>query len=243
MRRVFFPFGNTASACFAKDRRSVFVTGEYEGSIGLFQVDLQTSGISRLAAELNDAWILNAVISPDGKTLASAGRIGDEAELLTTQLLLIDIESGQVRKLGQPLDTAFISWLPDASGLVLITRKYPDPNSASIDTIARMDMDGNVTPIRGGKMPLVLYPHKRILFRDNEDQKWKVCDLDGEVVAVIGDGLRDFTTPTASPDGGRVIMMRQGGSAGPRPHIVDVSTGNSTPINVGSGFWSFPVWR
>jgi Tol biopolymer transport system component len=158
-------------------------------------------------------------------------------------VLLVDVENGKARKLGEPLDTSFLSWLPDGAGLVLITRKYPDPDGPSVDTIARMDLTGNVTPIRSGTMPVVLSPYQRILFRDKEDGKWKVCDLNGEVLAVVGDGLRNFVLPAASPDGKRVIMMQQGGSEGPRPQIVDLTTGSTTPINVESGFWSYPTWR
>ena len=38
-------------------------------------------------------------------------------------------------------------------------------------------------------------------------------------------------------------MMRSDPATGPRPHIVELATGKTTPIPVGEGLWLFPAWR
>jgi hypothetical protein len=127
---------------------------------------------------------------------------------------------------------------------VLITREYDsDQNKPSVDTIARMDLNGRVTAIRKGSMPVVLNPYNRIAFKDNSDSRWKVCDLNGKELAVIGDGLKGGIFPTVSPEGKRLIIMRTIEHKGQIPHEVDIAKGVTTPLDLGQGFWMYPAWR
>lgn len=244
LRRVPYPNGVTSTACFAKDRRSVFVAGQVpdDGAVGLFQIDLSTGKIRRLAESLSGVSLFPAV-SPNGKTLAFTNKSGGEPGLLDSQVVLVDIASGKARPLGAPLDTASVSWLPEGDGLVLVSRKYPEKGRPSVDTISRMDLDGRVTPIRAGSTPSVLAPYRRIVFLDQADKRWNVCDLNGKGVAVIGDGLPSLHFPTVSPDGRRLIMMAVDPTTGPRPYVVDIATGSQTAIPVRNGLWVFPAWR
>ncbi len=244
-RRVPYPFGLSAPGCFAKDRKSLFVGGQIpnQPAMGLYQIDLASGDVRRLGENVLTGIVQFPVLSPDGKTLAVVHKSGSEPDVLKFQICLVDVASGEGKLLGEPLDTAIPSWLPDGSGLVLVTREYESPNKPSIDTIALMDLNGQVTSIRKGSRPLVLNPFGRILYSDQADDRWKICDLDGKEIAVVGDGLKDFGFPTASPDGKRLVMLRFGGPDGPRPHLVDLETGQSTPLNIEKGFWSLPSWR
>jgi hypothetical protein len=245
MRRIPFPFGVSSTACFAKDRKSVFLTGHMpdEGATGLFQIDLATGGMRRLGQNLLTGISLFPTLSPDGNTIALVNRSGNEPDPLQAQICLVDVTSGEARRLGDPLDTAAPSWLPDGSGLVITTREYPDLSKPSIDTISRMGLDGTVTPIRKGEEPAVLRPYQRIVYRHPDEQRWKLCDLKGKDVTVIGDGLADFHFPAPSPNGRQLIMMSGNKTTGPRPYLVDIATGDKRPLPVGDGLWVLPNWR
>lgn len=245
LRRIPFPLGVTGTRCFSKDRRSVFATGQVpdEGTIGLFHVDLATGRIRRLGTNLFTGFVLFPALSPDGKTLAVTHKSGAESNSLESQVCLVDVASGKARPLGEPLDTAFLSWMPDNSGVVLVLRKYMDLSKPSVDTIASMDLSGRITKIRWGTSPVVLAPYRRILYVDQQDDLWKVCNFAGRELTVIGDGLQDFRFPSPSPEGRRAIMMRSDQATGPRPYLVDLASGTATPITVDEGLWLFPAWR
>jgi Tol biopolymer transport system component len=209
----------------------------------LFEINLLTGEHRQLGGKALEAGILHfPVISPDGRTLAAI-KADWASGPLHSQVHLVDIASGTSKPLGKPLDTAFLSWLPDGEGLILVSRESPDPNQPSIGTICRMDLAGKLTPLRKGNAPLVLENTKRILFEDSETDEWKTCDFHGDDVRPFGDGMKDFGFPTPSPDGNRLIMMKFEVLKGPRPYIVEVSTGKSEPLLVGEGLWALPSWR
>jgi hypothetical protein len=245
IRRVPYPITGTLPGCFAKDRRSVFVSGVVpdEGAIGLFQVDLATGAVRRIAEKELPGITMFPTLSPDGRALAVLNKTGQEANVLDSQVCLVQIATGRVRKVGAPLDTAFLSWLPDHTGLVLVTRKYRDLNLPAENTIARMNFNGQITPIRRGAFPIVIGRQKRILLLDESDDLWRTCDFAGKNVAMVGDGLKDFGFPALSPDEKRLVMMRFDKSTGPRPYIVDLASGKATPIRVRNGLWAMPAWR
>ncbi len=159
------------------------------------------------------------------------------------QVYLIDIESGTSKPIGKPLDTAHLSWLPKGDGLVLVSREHRSLDQTSIGTICRMDLEGNLVAIRKGMLPFVLLPHPQILFKDQDDDLWRVCDLDGKDVRLLGDGMKSFGFPSASPDGKRLMMMKFGGNKGPQPHVVDIANGTTRALAVGPGLWALPAWR
>jgi hypothetical protein len=118
----------------------------------------------------------------------------------------------------------------------------PDLSKPAIETIARMDLNGKVTPIRRGSNPIVLNSPTRIMFEDS-DKLWKTCDVNGKNVALIGGGLRHFNSPTPSPDSKRLIMMPYSGDDDLRPVVVDIAKGTTTRLTLGPGIWFMPAWR
>lgn len=245
LRRIPYPMAGTGPSCFSKDRRSVFISGLVgdQGVLGLFQIDLATGTTRRLGEQALGGITMFPALSPDGRTLAVITKGVKEKGVLDTQVCLIDVESGNVAKVGEPLDTASLSWLPDQAGLVLVTRKQVDLDEPAEETIARMEFNGRVVPIRKGSSPLVLLSEQRILFEDREDGKWKTCDFQGQNVRTLGDGLSGYGFPTVSPDESQLIMMRFSKTTGPRPYFVELATGRTTPLGVGRGLWAYPRWR
>jgi hypothetical protein len=243
-RRVPYRLVGTGNGCFSKDRRSVFITGLVLGEDavdGLFQVDLATGAYRRIAKSTLGGITLFPTLSPDGRMLVVVNKDDMHGDS-NWQVTLIEIATGRIRKVGPPRQVASALWLPDTSGLLVVTYKTADPNKPPEETIARMDFNGNVTPIRPGALAFILEDQKKIFFRDQSDKTWKTCDLSGQNVAQFGDGLRDFVSPALSPDGKQVLMM-QFAPTGPHPYIVDLKTGAATEIKVAPGFWTMPAWR
>jgi Tol biopolymer transport system component len=234
------------SYCFSRDRTKVYASGNVSSENGsaLVEIDLLSGDERRLTSPAIAGNWMGPVLSPDGKTLASLNYTGENREnVRASQIYLTDVATGQSRPIGKPLDAAILSWLPDGSGLVFMIRKSSDPTKASVDTIARMDSSGAVTPIRAGSWPVVLSPYERIVFLDEAQKRWKICDLAGKDLAVIGNGLGDFHFPTASPEGKQLIMMGYDSKGGLRPYLVDIARGTTTALPVEEGLWSAPAWR
>jgi Tol biopolymer transport system component len=231
----------------------VYVSGiiSAEGTGGLFEVDLLTGANRQLARGQIQGFPMGPTLSPDGTTLAVAeivpGRHETGTDLtggfLRSQIFLVSVSSGAAQRLGQPLDTAFISWLPDSSGLLLITRKYESLNKPSVDAVARLSLDGSLTEMFPGSSPQLVLSGTRILFQDNQNQRWFTCDLTGADRTQLGDGLAEFGFPSPAPHGYQVAMMKFGGSNGPRPYVVDIQSGVVSPIRVAGGLWTRPAWK
>jgi hypothetical protein len=60
---------------------------------------------------------------------------------------------------------------------------------------------------------------------------------------LLGDGLKEFNFPSVAPDGKRLILMRFDESTRPHPHLVDLASGEATPLDVRAGLWVAPTWR
>ena len=190
---------------------------------------------------LAGGFTLFPVLSPDGRTLAVVHKGADERRL-DTQVCLVDVETGAARRLGGPHDMAFVSWLPDGRGLIVLVR-VPDPaRNRLIDTIARMDLDGKLTDLREGSMPVLLGGGKRILFRDSQSD-WKTCNLDGQDVKPYADGLKGYGFPAPSPDGKRLLMMRFQPGKGPEPVVLPIDAGQGKAATTAPGLWAMPAWR
>jgi len=253
LSRVPYQHGLSLSGCFSADRTKVYVTGMLatEGGGGLFEIDLLSGENRRLAAGQIQGLPMFPTLSPDGKSLAVLGAApgmhaassGAVEDMLKSRLYLVDVATGRAKRIGEPLDTAFLSWLPDRQGLLLITRRYRSTSQPSIDSLACLNPDGTVTELRPGSWPKLVLGGSRILHQDNETNRWHTCDLSGANPTLVGDGLTGFSSPTPSPDGDRVVLMKSAPETGPRPYIVDVRTGETTPIPVDSGLWVMPAWE
>ncbi len=218
----------------------------FAGVFGLYEVDLKTGENRRLGGErLASGFTLMPALSPDGKTLAVLHK-GSEGRILDMQVCLVDLESGEARPLGKLGDMAFLSWLPDGKGLVLLVRVVADPSdvtSPRTDTIARMDMDGRITKIREGSSPVLLNDGRTILFQDTKSRTWQTCRLDGGDAKPFAGGLAGYGFPSLAPDGKRILMMHFRQGQAPEPTILPIGEGSGRPAITAPGLWATPAWR
>jgi Tol biopolymer transport system component len=244
IRRIPFRDGLCGIGCFSKDRLSVIVSGmdPTTSLMGLYQINLKTGENRRLGgAALANGITMGAALSPDGTRVVVSHKDGNES-ILRWRVAVVDLQTGDAKLIGEPMDAAFLSWAPDGQSIVLLRRdENGDPNKVPESTIMRMDLTGNLTSIRPGRDPVVLNDG-RILFLDPSDSLWKTCTLSGEEVKTAGDGLKDYFFPAPSPDGKRLLMMHKNPSA-PVPEIIDLVTGATKPLSLPSGLWSMPSWK
>ncbi len=243
-RRVPYQDGVTMPGCFLKDRKKVVVVGMTQDAwLVPFVVDLETGENRQLGGDtLRTAMTMFPVLSPDGKKLAALYTRGDEG-ILERRVVMIDIESGEARNIGDPMDTAFVSWLPAGDGFILIRRETASMDEVAVATICRMDMTGKLTEIRKGDRPVVLKDGKTILFWDQEDDLWKTCDFSGGNVKLFGDGFKSHGAPAPAPDGKRVVMMHYRKDNGPIPVVIDIGKSSGSPITDRPGLWAYPNWK
>ena len=247
-RRIPFRGATSLPGCFLKGRVRVAVTGTapFSGSMGLYEVDLKTGQNRRLGGRLlADGFTLMPALSPDGKTLAVLHK-GTTGRLLETQVCLVDLETGEARAVGEPRDMAFPSWLPDGKGLVILHREAanpPDPASPRTATIARMDLDGRLTRIREGNLPVLLNDGKTILFQDTKTRAWQTCGLDGGDPRPYAGGLLGYGFPSPAPDGRRILMMHFRQGSAPEPTILTIGEAEGKPAMTAPGLWATPAWR
>jgi acyl carrier protein len=246
-RRVPFAGINSLPGCFSKDRRRVYVCGMpvEGGSLGVFEVDLRTGANRRLGGEpLAGGFTLDPTLSPDGKTLAVIHK-GGQGRLMDNQVFLIDLGTDVTRKVGPLMDAAFLSWLPDGSGLVLLRREPSEIGGGQKAVICRMDLEGRLAPIREGNFPALLADGRTILHIGADGTKWKTCALDGSDVKDFLNGIdsKEYNYPAESPDGRRVLMMGRSPDKSPQPVVFDLDSGKSNPLPVAEGLWGMPVWQ
>lgn len=217
----------------------VSVTGA-DGAIRPVEVDLVTGANRVLGGQaLGAAAAMFPAVSPDGKRVAvSLGAVGPSP--FDGQLVLIDVATDAVTKLGAPMDHAFVSWLPKGDGLVLLRRIGPNTEEKK-HVIGRLSLTGEWTPIIEGDHPVLLADGKRLLFLDAQ-RKWNTCGLDGRGVKLFGDGFADYGFPSPAPDGKRLVMMHVA-DGNPRPVVVDLATKKVRPATEVGGLFAYPAWR
>lgn len=244
VRRIPFEGVAAAPGCFLRGRTGVVVAGMdvVRGGLQLFTVDLRTGANRPLGgAALDDGITLMPALSPDGKSVAALHKAAT-GPILATQVVVIDLATDQVRKVGAPVDGAFLNWLPDGSGFVLLMSKDADPNTKEPRRICRMGLDGTVTTLCDGREPVVLPTRKAIAFQ-GADRGWQMCDLDGANPRPLDTGGGRFSFASASPDDGRLIMIGFGGKNGPAPALYDLSAQTQQFLTLPPGLWSTPAWR
>jgi Tol biopolymer transport system component len=241
VRRVPFRGGLCAPGCFMKDRSKVVVSGMTPGGMALFEIDLKTGANRPIAHRtLVGGNVMGPVLSNDGKKLAAI-QTGMTEQPLEFSLVVIDLATDQIQRIGKPRDQAFISWLPDDKGFIAIRRESKDMDSVSTDTIVRVDLDGKIVDVRKGSHPLLLRDGRTILFED--DKVWKTCDLEGKNESIFVDGLKGHGFPTPAPDGKRILFIRFKQGDAPRPMVVRIDEKKIEPLHQLPGLWSAPEWR
>lgn len=247
-RRIPFQGANSLPGCFLRDRSRVVISGvdAVAGVMGLYEVNLKTGENRQLGGELlASGFTLMPTLSPDGQTLAVLHK-GATGRILESQLCLVDLKTGAARPLGEQRDMAFPSWLPDGKGLILLDRESANPSdvsSATIETVARMDLEGRITKIRQGSRPVLLNDGKTILFEDTKSRTWNTCDLYGGNAKLFAGGLLGYGFPSPAPDGKRIIMMRFRPGTAPVPMILPLGESKGEPAVKAQGLWADPTWR
>lgn len=253
LRRLPFAKGICMPGCFSKDRSKAFVVGRdvTSGKTELIEIDLLTGENRELVSF--DRWqgfAIAPLLSPDGKTLVicdagvkiSAPNDPQVEDIIASQITLVDVETGATKPLGAPMDVAFFNWLPDGSGLIFRRSIHQQDNKYGLKKIMRIDLDAAISELGQGDFPTLIRNGTRILYTGNARQ-WFTCDLTGGDPQIFGDGLKEYSFPAASPGGDRLVMMRFSKSTGPRPYLVDATTGEATPIPVDDGLWAIPAWQ
>ncbi len=248
IRRIPFHGSNTVPGCFLRDRRRVVVTGidAVEGTMGLYEIDLQTGVNRRLGGNrLAGGFTLMPALSPDGMTLAVLHK-GATGKMLETQVFLVDLGSGEAKALGVPHDMAFLSWLPGGEGLVALLREGGDPldlKTPRKQTIVRVDLEGGITKVRNGGFPILLNDGKTVLYEEPTSRTWQTCDLEGGSSKPFAGGLAGHGFPSPAPDGKRIIMMRFRPGQAPEPTILTIGEAEGIPATTAPGLWAAPAWR
>jgi hypothetical protein len=244
VRRVPFKGMLCMPGCFLRDRSRVVVTGvsAETGAIFPCEVNLKNGENRPLGGEaLRVGYTFGPVLSPDGK-LVAVTHTDSSLKFLTSQVWLIDVESGKARAIGVPQDMAFPSWAPDGQSLFITIRTpTPDPNQVPDANTYRMKLDGSTENIVHGDSAKVL-SDGRLLFQDRTDRLWKTCSLDGKNIKPLGDGMKQYAFPTLSPDGLRLIMQHVS-DEGPWPEVFTLSELHGTPLNLPKGLWVLPTWQ
>jgi hypothetical protein len=246
MRRIPYDGEISSPGCFLKGRDKVVVTGTSDGGWGLYEIDLKTRANRRLAAAvLAGKSPMVPVLSPDGRTLAVTAADYSNG-FGHAQVVLVDVETGKGRQIGPSFDAAFVSWTPDGMELILQSGRPSVAPHLQVSTICRMDLEGRLRPIRRGYEPLVL-ADGRILFQeltaDCKHWTWKTCDLQGKDEHTFGDGLDGFIFPAQSPDGKRILMVRDERGRGPTPYVFPLGQQPGEPALQMPGNWGCPAWR
>lgn len=244
-RRVATPYSAPTGGCFSPDHTKAYISAydSASGAMVIGETDLAKHTFRVFSGNPSVGINLFPCVSPSGNSLIWQHKSGDEPGALMSRIGLLDLRTGGSKFIGEPMDTAFLSWLPDASAMILVHREAPaSTEQLQRSSIARMSSSGKVTILRPGNSPQVIQAAKRILFVD-DDELWKTCALDGKDEKLVGDGLKRFGTPSASPDGTQLLMSKFDKATGPRPYIIDIKTGRARQLRLPEGLWVRPIWH
>ncbi len=240
LRRIPFQGVAMGEGAFSHDRRQVYLMGLELGqsSLGLYRIDLSSGEQQRLDhGQFPDGVPMKPVLSGDGAKLAVHLLMPSQG----VQVCVLDLATDQVRVLGAPRLLASGTWLDDDSGLVV---QYVDSIAAARARqfqIARLDLQGNLRLLTPGMFPQVIPRSGRILYQLND--AWHTCDLDGQNVELYAKGMKDCLGPTCSPDGQRLLWLRQRPEALPMPVLQLFGRTRVKELDLGPGRWGGPIWR
>ncbi len=240
VRRV--PFRGVAclAGCFSRDRKKVYVSGsdiDYAG-LAIYEINLSTGENRRLGyGTIPSGLPMMLALSCDGTRLAMAMF----SPSLKSQVYVMDLKSEKAHKLGVPMDTAYLAWLKDGNGLVLVRRKSISMDQPSESSVARMDLKGNVRILVAGGNPVLVPGRDRILFQQGD--VWKTCSLEGKNVELYAGGMKGYGFPAISANGKRLVWMRFDKGQLPQPVLQEFANPAVEKLNLGPGLWAMPAWR
>lgn len=249
LRRVPFHGPAARPGCFSRDRKKVYVIGvdPAGGGMQLFEVDLASGRNRRLGGKMfADRSVSAPALSPDGKTLAVLLSLPGDNGPGRSQVHLLNVTSGGAHPAGRPMVMTGLSWLGDGKSLVTVVHTPAERGKAPAQTVSRLGLDGEVTPLVDGSKAVVLGDGRTILFRNERDGVWKACDENGENIELMGDGLTTYHYPAPAPNGangGRMLMMRYGPSRRPQPVVMTLGDNSGRVITQREGLWTMPAWR
>lgn len=243
LRRVPYAGGTSLPGAFLPDRTKVVVSGtDVAGGMRPFEVDLLSGAQRPLGGEtLAQGISLFPTLSPDGTTLALSWlpRLEARAE---AKVMLVDLENGETRALGDPVEHSHLQWLPDGSGLLLAVQTEQADAGLTDRALARLTLDGRLERLRSGDQPLVL-DAQSLLFFDRAAGGWMRGRLDGSGARRFGNGHAALAHPTLSPDGKQLVFLQRGEDGSMSPVQVDLAGKKVTPIMPEPGLWAWPRWR
>jgi hypothetical protein len=242
-RRLPYRGSVSMPGCFLPGRTRVVVSGVdiTGGPTRPYILDLKTGENQPLGGALLDRGMcIFESLSPDAKHLA-CGRLGANKDMLKSDVVVIDLASGDARFIGKPMDVGAVYWTPDGR-LLLLRRETRDMNGFSKCFVSIMDLDGNVTDLRRGDQVTPLADNRRILFEDEQTRLWHTCDYQGLNDSLFGDGLAHYGFPSPAPDGKRILMIHfiEGGT--PIPTVIPIDQSSGTPLTEEPGLWTMPRW-
>ncbi len=240
VRRVPFRGVSCLAGCFSRDRKSVYVSGSDIGLTGLaiYEINLSTGENRRLGdGEIPSGMPMMLALSRDGTRLATVMFSPD----LKSQIYVMDLKSEKAHKLGVPMDTAYLAWLKDGKGLVLVSREFVSMDRPTENSVARMDLTGNVRILVAGGNPVLVPGRDRILLQQGD--VWKTCSLEGKNVELYAGGMKGYGFPAISANGKRVVWMRFDKGQLPQPVLQEFATRDIETLNLGPGLWTMPAWR
>lgn len=231
LRRVPNSLGPSFQVAFLSPTKLVSITPNLGGSFVPVLVDLATGESRWLGDWEPGTFCLFPRASPDGRHVS----FHVNGSLLKNQLVVMEIATGAVRKIGAEADQAYSSWLSPTSFLLMRREK-------SVPRVVRLDLNGKETLVRAkATSPLPLGDGSRLLFRDDVTREWRTSDLTGKNEKRIGDGLVKTFDPAVDREGEILILLE----ATPEivRHYVNLETGEiiRAPAPL-PGRWATPVF-
>jgi hypothetical protein len=240
MRRI--PFPGAVSTPFAIDpeKELIYVTGIpiNSNSVRPFVIDNKSGKSSPLGGKyLAKGQSSSLSLSPNRKMLAllhqATPSLNDNKSLV-----LLHFDTKQMQTISLEKSPQKVIWHPDGKSLYLATYDHEKKKS-----VISLISPGKLTDdIIEGAEPIILYKSKKILFLDLKDQKWKICDFDGEDPQLFEKGLERLQYPSINADESEILMILQDEENRSVPIKYNMEKDSITPLASPKGLWLSPVW-
>jgi Tol biopolymer transport system component len=231
------------NGCFLVGRTNVLAVYEdVAGVSGLGLIDLATGAFTGIELDSETLFIGPPVMSPDSKTAALLCRRENADSVLQFQLHMLDLGKRTLTPIGKPGSLgAPYSWLPDGKGIVMKRFLPADMDAVQPRMLCVMRLDGTLTDIGIGDMPLVV-PHQRMILHEGDNREWYLSDLTGKKLRKYSNGMKGYGGPAISPDGKEVLWLQFSSDELPKLWLFPFESDRGKPVKIGEGFAGHPVW-